>query len=414
LADHLGGQDPDGRDSIALVLADPKAPVELHRAALTFLMSRDHPDLAGHLMRAWPALSSDDRLRQAALDWLSRHPDPRVLAEIVKLWAKEPSATGPRESRFRLVVAKIAGKSWDRALLDGLNTPAFFARGSAIEVLSRRLTNERLCLRISRMDPKGRPMKALQFFIDRFAYLPRNRGELLAAVIILQMRRDMMPYAERLSGNWQQDERYRFNIRDFHLLSRVARDPLRDKLTRRELTDRLSRVLSRRQHALNGRITPRGNFGWLAAKLTMPDLWNIHLLNEMLSRRRVQLAMKIMADRDRMDKRSRWGGLVFYENGQGEAKLYAPDRSAGEDDTAYAPTKRLIRDGRDSMCRFVAHFEKVSNISISGPTKGELLEARRGNYYGLVVTSISERLFSAHYYNHRGQVVSLGLLPFGK
>ena len=108
------------------------------------------------------------------------------------------------------------------------------------------------------------------------------------------------------------------------------------------------------------------------------------------------------------------GGLVFYENGQAEAKLYAPDRSAGENDMAYVPTKRLIGDGRDSICRFVAHFEKVSNISLAGPTRNELLEARSQDYYALVLTSTSERRFSAHYYNPRGQVVSLGLLPFRK
>ncbi len=412
LVDYLGGDDPEARSSIALVLADPKAPLQLHQAALTFLMKRDSPDLARHLMKAWPAMSSDNKLRQAALKWLSRHPNPRVLAEIVKLWAKEPSITGTAEPRFRLIVEKITGKPWDRALLDALNTSTFFARGSAIEVLSRRLSTERLCSRISQMTAKTPPMATLKFFIDRFGYLPRNRNQLVSSVTIWQTRRDMLPYAERLSNDWQRNKQYVFNIRDFHLLSRLARDPLRGKLDRRQLTDKLSQLLDRRQHAINGRIVVRGNFRWLASKLTMTDLWNIHLLIEMLNRQRVQLAIRIMADGDRADKRSRWGGLIFYENGQAEAKLYAPDRSAGENDMAYVPTKRLIGDGRDSICRFVAHFEKVSNIALAGPTRNELLEARSQDYYALVLTSTSEGRFSAHYYNPRGQVVSLGLLPF--
>ncbi len=414
LADHLGGEDPAVRTSIAAILAEPEAPVELHRAALAFLMKRDFPDLAGHLMKAWPALSSDDQLRQTALGWLSRNPDPRVLGKVVKLWAKEPSATGPVELRFRQVVEKISGKTWDVTLLDALNMPVFFARGSAMEVLSRRLGAGHLSLRISRMKAKTRPMLTLQFFFDRFGYLPQNGEQLVSSVIIWQTRRDMLPYAEQLSNKWQQNERYRFDIRDFHLLSRLARDPLRKKLQRGQLADGLTDVLGRRQHALNGRITSRGSFSWMASKLTMMDLWNIYLLDEMLGRSRVQLAVRIMVDGDRVDKRSRWGGLIFYENGQAEAKLYPPDRSAGENDMAYAPTKRLIGDGRDSMCRFVAHFEKVSNVSLAGPTKQELLEGRRGNYYGLVLTSISDRQFSAHYYNPRGQVVSLGVLPFKK
>lgn len=412
LVDYLGGEDPEARSSIALVLAEPKAPSQLHQRALTFLMKRGSPDLARHLMKAWSTMSSDNR--QAALKWLSQHPDPRVLAEIVKLWAKEPSPTGAAEPRFRLVVKKIAGKIWDQALLDALNTSTFFARGSAIEILSKRLSTEHLCSRISRMTAKTPPMVTLKYFIDRFGYLPRNRNQLVSAVTVWQTRQDMLPYAERLCNDWQRNEQYEFNIRDFHLLSRLARDPLRGKLDRRQLTDKLSELLDRRQHALNGRVVVRGNFRWLAGKLTMTDLWNIHLLSEMLSRQRVQLAIRIMANGDRADKRSRWGGLVFYENGQAEAKLYAPDRSAGENDMAYVPTKRLIGDGRDSMCRFVAHFEKISNISLAGPTRNELLEARSQDYYALVLTSTSERRFSAHYYNPRGQVVSLGLLPFGK
>ena len=412
LVDHLGGEDPSVRTSIAAILAETEAPAELHRAALSFLMKRDFPDLAAHLMKAWPAISSDDQLRQTALGWLSRNPDPRVLGEVVKLWAKEPSPTGPVELRFRLVVEKISGKTWDVALLDALNTPVFFARGSAMEVLSRRLSAAHLALRVSQMKPKTRPMLTLQFFVDRFGYLPQSREQLVSSVIILQTRRDMLPYAEQLSNNWQQNERYKFDIRDFHLLSGLARDPLRQKLQRRQLTDAITDALGRRQHALNGRITSRGSFGWLSSKLTMVDLWNVYLLNEMVGRPRVQLAVRIMADGDRVDKRSRWGGLIFYENGQAEAKLYTPDRSVGEDDMAYVPTKRLISDGRDSMCRFVAHFEKICNGSLAGPTKQELLDAKRDNYYGLVLTSISDRLFSAHYYNPQGQVVSLGLLPF--
>ena len=106
--------------------------------------------------------------------------------------------------------------------------------------------------------------------------------------------------------------------------------------------------------------------------------------------------------------------MTFTTAAQAEAKLYTPDRKVGENDMAYAGTKRLIGDGRNAMCRFVAHFEKAQNVSLAGPTKGELLQSRRGNYYGLALTSISERMFSAHYYNPQGQVVSLGLYPFKK
>ncbi len=414
LADHLGGEEPAVRSSIGSVLAEPSTPPELRHAALTFLMNRDTPDLAGHIMRAWPALSSNRELRQAALDWLSRHRSPRVLGEVVKLWARDPMTSRQNEQRFRLVVEKITGKRWDRSLLDGLNAAVFFARGSAIEILSKRLTPQDLRARVLRMTPKTHAIEALQFFIDRFDYLPRNGNELLSSVIALRQRRDALHQAEKSCQNWRSNGHYEFNIRDQHLLSRLAGDPLRKKHSRSQLKADISKALGLTEHALNGRLARHGNFDRLAVRLTMADLWNIRLLNEMLNRERVQLAIKIMAEGDRVDKRSQWGGLIFYENGQAEAKLYTPDRKAGENDMAYASTKRFIRDGRGAMCRFVAHFEKAQNVSLARPTKAELLQSRRGNYYGLVLTSISERMFSAHYYNPQGQVVSLGLYPFKK
>jgi hypothetical protein len=143
----------------------------------------------------------------------------------------------------------------------------------------------------------------------------------------------------------------------------------------------------------------------------MADLWNIYLLNEMLSRPRVQVSLRLMANGDMADRDSAWGGLVFYQNGQAEAILYPPDPRVKGDDLVYHPTRRLITDSRDSLCRFIGHFEKVDNADRVGPTGRELADAADGNYYGLVLTRTGADSFAAHYYNPQGVVVSLGKFP---
>jgi hypothetical protein len=151
---------------------------------------------------------------------------------------------------------------------------------------------------------------------------------------------------------------------------------------------------------------------WLQVdKLSMADLWNIYLLNEMLSRARVQVSLRQMADGDMADRDSAWGGLVYYQNGQAYAILYPPDPRAKDGDLVYHPTQRFITDSRDSLCHFSGHFEKVNNKDRVGPTAKELEDARERNYYGLILTRTDKDGIAAHYYNPSGIVVSLGQYP---
>ena len=64
------------------------------------------------------------------------------------------------------------------------------------------------------------------------------------------------------------------------------------------------------------------------------------------------------------------------------------------------------------MCRFLAHFQKANNASRAGPTARELRDASAANHYGLVITSVNDKAFCAHYFNPQGVVVSLGRMPY--
>jgi len=418
LAVRLGSEDPLTLKVLMDVLNRPDNPKRLQYALLEYVLQKGDPAVAEYAVRVLEDRELPPALRDAVLGWLTQNTRPEVLAQVVKLWAQENSITSLNEPRYRQIVERITGMKWADALLAGINSPGFFARGSALEILTGRLDGASLRRRIERMVPATPAMMALREFVQRFDYLPASKTDFLAATAIYTTRARMLGDTAQRSRQWQKEAGYRFAIRDFHLLSRLASDPLRKDLRRWQLIAELGQAVSKRDHIQRTRQPgmPAGSltdsFSAQAPNLSMADLWNIYLLNEMLERQRVQLALKTMADCDFADDRSAWGGLVFYENGKAEAKLYPAATRDTKDDLHYLASEYLEADGRDSLCRFHAHFEKVNNAERAGPDAFELVQAKRENYYGLVLTSIDEKRFAAHYYNPEGVVISLGTLPF--
>lgn len=422
---HMGSKDPSASSRLSVVLTEPENSADpyqhqLKQTVLSFLLEQDYPDLAGYVVPALAQADQDPALRDAILQWLMRNPSPGVLAEIVKLWADEPSPTSLNEPRYRHIVERITGRTWDEALLAGINSRQSFVRGRALEILTARIPAATLAERIMAIHPEAEPMAALQSFLETFGYLPLTRTDFASVASLFKTRIEMMRDVARLDSQWADDYGYRFKIYDFHLLSRLARDPLRGMLRRTQLILEISAALAKRQHVRvrTQTDTPMGfytdRFEAQISSLTITDLWNLYLLNEMLSRPRMQLALRIMADRIQADPGSATHGLIFYRNGQGEAMLYPPPDSPGqaEGSGAQPVSPRMSREGRDSLCRFYTHFRKAQNVDQAGANIDELRAAKAGGYYGLILTSINEYAFCAHYYNPDGRVVSLGKFPF--
>jgi len=422
LVAHLGADDPAVRADLAAVLSDSGCPADLQRTVLEFLLRVDAPDLAVHIARVLPNLPRGS-MRDSVLEWLARRGnDPAVLAEVVKYWAEEPYPGGQNEPKFRTVVERVTGKSWEQSLVDAINAPGFYARGSAIDVLSKRVTPATLRQQIAATEARSEAFATLKLFLDGFEYVPATGHEFIAAVTLYKTQPYLMEDAIRLYRDWARLSDYAFNVRDFHLISRLARDPLRkDKtISRTQLILDLGQVLKTREHVKHRPSAPGAaddyidQFWTQVDGLSYADLWNLYLLNTMLGRERVQQALRIMAEKDRADRRTAWGGLVFYQNGQAEAVLYPPSQEYGENDLIYVPTEQAIREGVDALCRFQGRFERPDNAGRAGPNESELREAKAGNFYGLILTSISQNAFCAHYYSPKGVVVSVGVFPFGK
>jgi hypothetical protein len=417
LVKRLDQDDPDVRNQLTGILADEANGESLHLAVLEMLLGKDDPTLSAYAVRILPGLKADSPVREKILAWLGRNPAPGVLAETVRMWALEKSPTGLEEPRFRQTVERVSGKNWDQALLDVANTPDFPVAEQAVELLVARIPHDKLRAQFAALQARTEIVRGLQVLIRLFDYFPTSRPAILASVPIGKTPQAPLQDAARLAGDWRQNYGYIFDVRDFYLINELARDPMRKNLRRTQLILELAQSFVKRPHVPRKILRASGPYDFSdqlskhVDSLTMADLWNLLIVNEMISRPRVQMALKQMADRDMADTTSAWGGLIFYESGQAEAKLYPADTSAGPDDLNYRPTAQLIRDGRASLCRFFGHFDKVNNAARAGPTGDELRRAAEENACGLVLTRVTADSFCAHYFNPKGLVISLGTLP---
>ena len=395
--------------TLAIVLTQPQSPPSVQRGVLAFLAQRNCPGLAEHISNILPH-ADDPQLRSALLEWLQKHPVDVPLASLVKLWAGEKPLSDESETRYRQLVERASGKPWADALLEGLNTRNFMACGSAIEILTSRMNAELLRKRISAIRPTTQAAGVLKYFSEHFRYVPETRYELLSAVMIHRKGESAISSAEGLADQWRKGYDYRFNIRDFYLINSLSHDSLRKPMSRARMILEISQDIAGRQGAKGKQVFRRGrlvDFASQAESLSMADLWKLMLVDELLDRPRTRRALIITAGQDMADKLTQYGGLIMYENGRAEAKLYPPAEKRS--DSQYIPTTRMLGDGLESLCYFVGHFsEVVENSSNIGPGEKELAFAARRNICGLVFTTVSGGKLNATYFTPEGIVVDLG------
>jgi len=413
VVEKLGATEDETFAALAMGLSEPSTPQPVRLAVLAYLAKHGYPGLAQHVVAALPH-AKDPKLRSAILAWLEENPSPNVLAEIVKLWAADASPSEQDELRYRRVVARITGRKWEDALLTALNGEDTFPRGSTIEVLAARMPEDKLKEQIAALRPQTRVVRNMQHFLQMFGYLPKTRKELEATCVAYARGAGRLAAAAALANRWQQRYGYDFNVRDIHLLGHLASDPLRNLLLRRQLKLELSQIIAaRRKNTPAGFLGTTSKFrGGLLVDfdsqveiLSMVDLWNLTLIDNMMSRLRYRMALKRVMRQDREDEQTQWRGRISYDQGKAEAKLYRPGERTGDD--AYVPSKRFHDDAIDCMCFFVAHFARGYR-GAAGPTKEELAFSRQQNLYGLAMTSLSGNRVNATYFNPQGTVINLG------
>jgi hypothetical protein len=416
LVNKIGPNDPQSRQGSLELLSDPSTPAELRSATLEIVLAKEDPTWAAPLVALMPKLKSGDPIRANIMAWMARHPGPLVLTEIVKAWAALP-AGNPNETEFMELVRNVGGQPWESALLEAMNSPDFHAGAWAMQILAARSSRASLGERIGSVLARAPAIKALQAFWNKFQYLPATANECQVMEAVWTAHADSLDSAAKSFEQWK-GQGYEFNIRDFHLLDQLANDLIRQPMTRGQLIQALRQEMHALEHVhahSEGGSTTQPVADDLesnADRLSMADLWTMELVHEMLSRTRIEAAMKVVAFKDRADTHNAWGGLVFYRDSGADAVLYQAPPDSPENDLVYPVSPKALADGRESLCRFIAHFEKDKNAQRAGPTAQELSSAKEDNIAGVIFTSVSDETFCAHYYTPGGVVVSLGCYPF--
>ncbi len=402
---RLAGDDPAYHEQLASVLPDPKSPNRLRLAVLQMLARADYPGLGPYVAKALPV--SDNRaLRQALLDWLTRHPTPEIMAEVVRLWAADNPADKLAEQRYRRVVETMVGRTWPDALLEGLNKPTYFARGSAIELLSTRLPQAELRERIGALEARTAAVRALQYYAKRLNYIPARRSELFAAVVIFVNHRSRLDAAAKLADRWAGDHGDPFRICDFHLLSCLAADEDAKLATPADLTAGMADGIAKRRNDPGA----AGEIRRQLEALYAADVVRLYLIAAMLQDPAVSAAVGQIARRDRKLTSSSLGGLIFQKSGEATPRLYAPETVG--DDKAYVPSKRMAQDAIDSLAYFHGHFWQIENAKAIGPGDKDADVAAKLAVPGVVLTNLDAERFNATFYDRDGVRIDLGGFAF--
>ena len=413
--EQVGAGMEEASEALVLVLNDAQTPQRLRNAVLALLARRRRPGLAQALVAALAGVR-DPALRLAMLGSLEEDPSGLELAEVVKLWAARPVLGEAEEARYRRIVEKLTGRRWPQALLDGLNTTEFYARGSAIEILHRRLPEGLLKRSLSALKPRTDAVRAIQLFIHDFDYVPANGRELLGTVVAFAGGKARFTQAAALASAWRSRYGYRFNIRDLHLLRHLVRDPVRNtRMSREQMVLEVARAIARRRAGLGsaGRPGTRrarvGDFQAVKDALSMADLWNLLLLDEMFRRLRVAQAFRNTAGQGRAGPPRPWGGLIAWQGGQFEAKVYRPAGKPAQG--RYVPSERMLWDGLRAACFFVGLWRQAGEPDSAGPVPGDLALAKKMNLCGVRVTVLGGERLKVVYFTPGSVVVDLGLFP---
>lgn len=413
LVQRLGESSDDVRREVSEVLRDSRTSAQFVQQSVDVLLATNDSAWAHQFAHALAGTAAGSPFGEKVVAWLCKHPGPGTLGAVAKAWSTQ-SPTGPGERLFIELTEKLGSKEWDQVMLQALNTHSFADASAAYKVLLDRLGRPALSERILKMTPACEQFGILQDLLKRFDYLPESAAKYESAMAIA--KRQPLDAVLKAFRVWRDDD-YALEPNDLALLAGLGGDSSRPLPKRAQLVEQLTKTLSALEHVRmpSAASQPAAGDSFAAnhGRLSQGDLWTIYLVQEMLSRPRTQAGLMKVAQKDREDTNSAWGGLIMYRSGVADAMLY-PAADGPANDETYVPNARFEEDSIDAICRFCTRFEKAENSLRAGPNTQELQAARRSGMRGLIITSVSSSTFCVHFYNDQGVVISLGAYPFAE
>ena len=147
-------------------------------------------------------------------------------------------------------------------------------------------------------------------------------------------------------------------------------------------------------------------------RLTWADLLCIRLADAMVFDPAMSDFLFPLAQRDREDTSTEYGGLLDYVDGQPHAILYPPLQRS-HDQKYYAPGA-MVEAGHRAPFHFHFHAQEMHNAEFAGPGGGDLEYANAMAINGLVFTTVRQGHLNADFYTEGRVVVDLGTLEQGR
>lgn len=389
----------------------PATPPEVRRAILQVLAAADYAGLESQVI---PALvqTQDDVVANALRGWLSRHRQGNLLSPLVRSWADADPSDEVRRQRYILAAEALTGRPWRDALLEAFNSPGFDARGSAWELLLRNTDRPELIERLGSVQPATPGLAAVQYYIGQLGYLPRDRQELLRAVVVFATMRAQLDRAVPVAQAWAKERGYNFHPRDVHLLGGLRGD----------LAARLSELCGAPASAPSSEpasepatrpsgwaVAPAGQSAGEPApwpvKLSAADRIRIALISDWLQRGVNGERLASLAAGRGSDPA---GGLIICgENGLGTV-FYPSVRPR-----PFVPNEDMIRASRDCVAWLVVEPRAISARQDIGPATGDP-QARLRDCPALIIIRQGDDLHALYWTPGAAQCVDLARIACPK
>ena len=286
------------------------------------------------------------------------------------------------------------------------------SRMAALDCLQRRMKPDSLCAQLKVLPGSDPFLQELQFWADRFAYIPSNQMRFfLCQLLHNSLTAEQINLLQRRVSQLAEREGYRFDIRDTYVLLSIDNRVL-DKSCE-ELKSKIAPRLSRLDHTKRpasyggARDDYKETFIDQCNRLSYIDLLKIDLLLCSLDKAVISRQIKEFLKQDLTDIATEIGGLCFIIASDSIIfKKYQPGEVLG--DNQYVESEHMLLEGALCLARWHCHIDSWLSKELAGPGSDDLRYAAWVNCPVVIFTCLGEDLFNADYLTPEGVVIDLG------
>jgi hypothetical protein len=390
--------------------------------AFRFLLEVDRAGLVDALTNGLPRMSSLE-WRRRVCELIADAGLVELVPTLIRAWANPVvglDGDGPRPERValgRLVGEERVGATLVATMRESSPTTQANLRARCWELLMK--TGDEGRLRALLADPEATRGDAMLTDLARVAnelgVLPTTREEILWARDLCRPERQaFFESAREALAKMPVARRNALEIRAVPLAVACARNrPELLAADEAELAAAIERRIDGRRKA-SPDFTGYGSgfsetFYDARAKLLWTDLAAMTLALDLLDTPALRLHLFEVADRDREDRATEYGGVIALDSsGRGEFLEFAPRVKAG--DVRYESPQALFDALYTGLLHVHFHAQRYDNSDYAGPHLGDFAFAEETRCSGIVLAFLGPDELGVDFYRHGRVVVDLGAI----